>query len=107
MAYQKQKDQEMLRREVAEADKQRLMKERQQKLLEGQQRDMDKRTELDELRARRAAEEKLAVWWVVLLAVGRPATELAAGRCDTRRCALVAGAFSAHTAAAHTASWCS
>ena len=36
-----------------------LMKERQQKLLEGQQRDMDKRTELDELRARRAAEEKV------------------------------------------------
>jgi Trichohyalin-plectin-homology domain len=60
MAYQKQKDQEMLRREVAEADKQRLMKERQQKLLEGQQRDMDKRTELDELRARRAAEEKVS-----------------------------------------------
>ncbi|KAG5183801.1 tumor suppressor, Mitostatin-domain-containing protein [Tribonema minus] len=58
LAYQAQKDEEMRQREVEEAERQRLMKERQQRLLDGQQRDMDKRTEMDELRARRAAEEK-------------------------------------------------
>ncbi|CAM9562244.1 unnamed protein product [Chrysoparadoxa australica] len=58
LAYQAMKDQEMGLREAAEADKQRLMKERQQKLLDGQARDMGKRAELDELRSRRAAEEK-------------------------------------------------
>ncbi|CAM9713291.1 unnamed protein product [Discosporangium mesarthrocarpum] len=59
LAYQAQKDAEMREREVAEAEKQQKMKERQQMLLEGQERDMDKQAELDELRARRAAEEKV------------------------------------------------
>ncbi|CAM9943618.1 unnamed protein product [Sphacelaria rigidula] len=59
LAYQAMKDEEMRLREVAEEEKQQMMKARQQSLLEGQQRDMDKRAELDELRARRAAEEKV------------------------------------------------
>ncbi|CAM9135252.1 unnamed protein product [Ectocarpus sp. 12 AP-2014] len=58
LAYQAMKDEEMRLREVEEAEKKQMMKERQQKLLEGQLRDMDKQAELDELRARRAAEEK-------------------------------------------------
>jgi len=58
LEYQAKKDAELRAREMEEAEKARIMKERQAKLLEQQEKSQNKQAELDELRARRAAEEK-------------------------------------------------
>ena len=58
LLYQAQKDEEMRKREAEEAEKAAIMKERQKKLLEMQEKSQNKQAEIDELRARRYAEEK-------------------------------------------------
>uniref|UniRef100_A0A7S2V0X2 Cilia- and flagella-associated protein 45 n=1 Tax=Fibrocapsa japonica TaxID=94617 RepID=A0A7S2V0X2_9STRA len=58
LAYQAKKDEDLRVREQEEIVRQRLMKERQAKLLAQQEKTQNKQAELDELRARRAAEEK-------------------------------------------------
>merc|ERR1719502_2395156 len=58
LLYQAQKDEEMRRREEEENEKARLMKERQAKLLAMQEKTQNKQAEIDELRARRYAEER-------------------------------------------------
>jgi len=56
LRYQAQRDAELARREEEEARKELLKKEQQAKLLASQERSQNKQAELDELRARRAAE---------------------------------------------------
>merc|ERR1719502_661414 len=58
LLYQAQKDEEMRKREEEENEKARLMKERQAKLLAMQEKTQNKQAEIDELRARRYAEER-------------------------------------------------
>jgi len=58
LLYQAQRDEELRLREEAEIAKQKLMKERQAKLLAQQEKVQNKQAEMDEVRARRAAEEK-------------------------------------------------
>jgi len=58
LLYQAQKDADMRRREEEENEKARLMKERQAKLLAMQEKTQNKQAEIDELRARRYAEER-------------------------------------------------
>lgn len=58
LLYQAQKDAELARREEEEAALERTKKERQAKLLAQQERAQNNQGKLDELRARRAAEEK-------------------------------------------------
>lgn len=58
LLYQAQKDEEMRKREEEEGEKARLMKERQAKLLAMQEKTQNKQAEIDELRARRYAEER-------------------------------------------------
>ncbi len=57
LAYQAKQDLKMRQREDEEAEKARLVNERQKKMLDNQTKNQDKRAELDELRARRAMEE--------------------------------------------------
>lgn len=57
LAYQAKRDEELRKREEEERESQREKIELQKKLLESQTKSMDKRAEIDELRARRAAEE--------------------------------------------------
>merc|ERR1719502_2537579 len=56
--YQAQKDEEMRKREEEENEKANLMKERQAKMLAMQEKTQNKQAEIDELRARRYAEER-------------------------------------------------
>lgn len=58
LAYQAKKDADIARREYEEAEKARMAKERQAKLLAMQEKTQNKQAELDELRARRHQEEK-------------------------------------------------
>jgi len=58
LEYQAKKDAELRAREMEEEEKAKAMKERQAKLLEQQEKSQNKQAEIDELRARRAAEEK-------------------------------------------------
>jgi hypothetical protein len=58
LIYQAMKDAELAKREEEEAEIERLKKERQAKLLAQQERAQNNAGKLDELRARRAAEEK-------------------------------------------------
>jgi hypothetical protein len=58
LIYQAQRDAELQKREDEEAETDRLKKERQMKLLGQQEKAMNNAGKLDELRARRAAEEK-------------------------------------------------
>jgi hypothetical protein len=58
LLYQAMKDAELAKREEEEAAIEKTKKERQAKLLAEQERVLDNRGKLDELRARRAAEEK-------------------------------------------------
>lgn len=58
IAYQKQKDEKLRRREIEEAEADRKKQELQKKMLENQTKSMDRQAEIDELRARRAMEEK-------------------------------------------------
>ena len=58
LIYQAMKDAEMAKREEDEAAVERMKKERQLKLLGQQEKAMNRAGELDELRARRAAEER-------------------------------------------------
>jgi len=57
LAYQAKQDEKMRVREEEEAEKVRLVNERQKKMLDSQSRSMNKQAEVDELRARRAMEE--------------------------------------------------
>jgi len=58
LAYQAKKDADIAQREFEEAEKARMAKERQAKLLAMQEKTQNKQAELDELRARRHQEEK-------------------------------------------------
>mmetsp|Transcript_5852 Transcript_5852/g.13564 ORF Transcript_5852/g.13564 Transcript_5852/m.13564 type:complete len:484 (+) Transcript_5852:90-1541(+) len=58
LAYQAKKDADIAQREFEEAEKARMAKERQAKLLAMQEKSQNKQAELDELRARRHQEEK-------------------------------------------------
>mmetsp|Transcript_28961 Transcript_28961/g.35226 ORF Transcript_28961/g.35226 Transcript_28961/m.35226 type:complete len:507 (-) Transcript_28961:164-1684(-) len=57
-SYQAQRDEQLRKREEEEREKQRQKKELQKKLLESQTKSMDEKLALDELRARRAQNEK-------------------------------------------------
>ena len=57
LIYQAKKDEEMRNREAEEAEKDRLAKETQARLLASQEKIMSKQGEIDELRARRHAEQ--------------------------------------------------
>lgn len=58
LMYQAKKDEDMARREAEEEAKANAVKERQKKLLAQQEKSQNKQAEIDELRARRYAEEK-------------------------------------------------
>lgn len=58
LLYQARKDEQLRKREQEEKDREASMKERQAKLLEAQEKTQSTQVELDELRARRWAEER-------------------------------------------------
>ena len=58
VAYQLEQDEKMRQREVEQEEAERRKRIMQKKLLDEQERDMDRRAEKDELRARRATEDK-------------------------------------------------
>ncbi len=57
VAYQLEQDEKLRKREAEEAEADRKKREIQKKLLDEQERTMDRRSEMDELRARRAVED--------------------------------------------------
>lgn len=57
VVYQMEQDEKMRQREAEEAEAERKKREIQKKLLDAQERTMDRRSEMDELRARRAMED--------------------------------------------------
>lgn len=57
IAYQMEQDEKLHRREAEEAEADRMKRDIQKQLLDEQERTMDRRSEMDELRARRAAED--------------------------------------------------
>eukprot|EP00956_Cyclotella_meneghiniana_P021526 scaffold39329_cov28-Cyclotella_meneghiniana.AAC.1 len=58
VAYQMEQDEKLRQREAEEEEADRKKRELQKRLLDEQERTLDRRAEIDELRARRAAEDK-------------------------------------------------